>query len=67
MIRNKREYIDLATQKSGSIFTTTHLRHLSEQYFELFEKYERKQRQLVKEVVGIAGMCDEDGGYTSRC
>ncbi|OCF39837.1 DNA mismatch repair protein MSH2 [Kwoniella heveanensis CBS 569] len=54
LIRNKKGYIDLATQKSGTIFTTRRLKDLSEQYFDLQDKYERQQRHLVKEVVGIA-------------
>ncbi|WVN89665.1 uncharacterized protein L203_104895 [Cryptococcus depauperatus CBS 7841] len=54
LIRNKKEYIDLTTQKSGSIFTTKTLKELSEEYFRLQELYEKQQRHLVKEVVGIA-------------
>ncbi|WVR08513.1 hypothetical protein IAU60_005568 [Kwoniella sp. DSM 27419] len=54
LIRNKKGYIDLATQKSGSIFTTRHLKELSENYFDLQEAYEKQQRHLVKEVVKIA-------------
>ncbi|WRT70598.1 uncharacterized protein IL334_007596 [Kwoniella shivajii] len=53
-IRGKRGYIDLATQKSGTIFTTSRLKALSENYFELQASYEKKQRHLVKEVVGVA-------------
>lgn len=55
LIRNKKEYIDLATQKSGTIFTTKTLKALSEEYFRLQELYEKQQRHLVKEVVSIAG------------
>ncbi|OXG96130.1 DNA mismatch repair protein MSH2 [Cryptococcus neoformans A2-102-5] len=54
LIRNKKEYIDLATQKSGTIFTTKTLKALSEEYFRLQELYEKQQRHLVKEVVSIA-------------
>ncbi|WVQ70559.1 hypothetical protein IAR50_000078 [Cryptococcus sp. DSM 104548] len=54
LIRNKKEYIDLSTQKSGTIFTTKTLRGLSEEYFRLQELYEKQQRHLVKEVVAIA-------------
>jgi DNA mismatch repair protein MSH2 len=56
LIRNKKQYIDLATQKSGSIFTTAHLRKKSEEFSKLQEEYEKKQRELVKEVVSIAGV-----------
>lgn len=50
----KQGYIELATQKSGTIFTTTTLKDLSEDYFRLQEEYKEKQRFLVKEVVQIA-------------
>ena len=45
----------MATQKSGSIFTTARLRELSDNYFDAMREYERKQNKLVKEIVGIAG------------
>jgi DNA mismatch repair protein MSH2 len=48
-------YIDLATQKSGTIFTTRKLKKLSEEHTELTQLYEKTQRGLVKEVVAIAG------------
>jgi hypothetical protein len=54
--RNKKGYIDLTTQKSGSIFTTRVLRELSDQYLDLQKKYETLQNSLVKKVVEIAGM-----------
>lgn len=54
LIRNKKQYIELSTQKSGTIFTTETLRELSEQFSDLQEGYEQKQRHLVKEVVQIA-------------
>ncbi|GHJ90150.1 hypothetical protein NliqN6_6552 [Naganishia liquefaciens] len=47
-------YIDLATQKSGTIFTTRKLKKLSEEHTELTQLYEKTQRGLVKEVVAIA-------------
>ncbi|WVW80934.1 hypothetical protein I302_102925 [Kwoniella bestiolae CBS 10118] len=53
-LRGKKGYTELATQKSGTIFNTKHLKELSEEYFELQDKYEKTQRHLVKEVVGIA-------------
>ncbi|KAK4686325.1 DNA mismatch repair protein MSH2, partial [Tremellales sp. Uapishka_1] len=54
LIRNKRQYQELSTQKSGTIFTTSTLRQLSDEYSTLQESYEKTQRHLVKEVVGIA-------------
>ncbi|WVQ63233.1 uncharacterized protein L199_001384 [Kwoniella botswanensis] len=53
-LRGKKGYTELATQKSGTIFNTRHLKELSEAYFDLQGKYEKTQRHLVKEVVGIA-------------
>lgn len=56
LIRNNKKYIDLATQKSGSIFTTRHLRELSDEYSRLQGEYEKKQRGIVKDIVAIAGV-----------
>ncbi|ORX41090.1 muts domain V-domain-containing protein [Kockovaella imperatae] len=53
-IRGNKEYIDLSTQKSGSIFTTRTLRDLSDEYFKLQKEYNHRQRDLVVQVVGIA-------------
>ncbi len=47
----KKGYIDLAIQKSGSIFTTRLLKELSEEYTPLTDLYARDQSKLVKEVV----------------
>jgi DNA mismatch repair protein MSH2 len=63
LIRNKKQYIDLATQKSGSIFTTARLRELSDEFQRLQDEYEKKQRHLVKEVVSIA--CKRPVGVSS--
>lgn len=53
--KNKKEgYYELATQKSGTIFTTSTLRSLSDDYSRLQDEYKDKQRFLVKEVVDIA-------------
>ncbi|KAL7422721.1 MSH2 protein [Cryptotrichosporon argae] len=54
LLRNKKGYFDLATQKSGTIFTTSTLRQASEEYSRLQDEYERTQRHLVKEVVQVA-------------
>lgn len=50
----KDGYHELATQKSGTIFTTTILRQASDDFQRLQEEYKEKQRFLVKEVVQIA-------------
>ena len=54
-LKNKPKYIELAVQKSGTIFTTRALKGLSEEHHELTQQYEKQQRSLVKEVVAIAG------------
>jgi DNA mismatch repair ATPase MutS len=64
LIRNKKEYIDLTTQKSGSIFTTRTLRDLKDEYSTLQEDYEKAQRLLVKEVVDIA--CERSNHFENR-
>ncbi|KAI8818608.1 muts domain V-domain-containing protein [Fimicolochytrium jonesii] len=55
IIRNKREYIELATRKDGVYFTTSTLRRLSEEYAQLSAEYESTQSKLVKEVIEITG------------
>lgn len=54
LLRGKKQYIELATQKSGTIFTTKTLRDASDEYSRLQEEYEKTQRHLVREVVQIA-------------
>lgn len=54
-VQNKRAYIELSTQKSGTFFTTSDLKDLAEDYAEHTKVYETTQRGLVKEIVGIAG------------
>ncbi|GAA5811327.1 hypothetical protein MFLAVUS_004760 [Mucor flavus] len=54
-IRNKSEYIELNTQKAGTIFTTRRLKDAGERYQELSKSYEDRQRGLVKEVISIVG------------
>ena len=56
LIRNRKGYTELSTQKSGTIFTTSALRALSEQYEDLNKDYDKTQRHLVREVVQIACM-----------
>lgn len=52
-IRNKSEYIELATQKAGVLFTTSKLRELSNRFMSLSSEYEKQQGELVKELIGI--------------
>ena len=55
LLRGEKEYIEFTTQKSGTIFTTRHLRDLSDEFFSQNELYEKAQRQLVADIVNIAG------------
>jgi predicted aldo/keto reductase-like oxidoreductase len=54
-LKGKSKFIELAVQKSGTIFTTRTLKGLSEEHNDLTTQYEKQQRSLVKEVVAIAG------------
>lgn len=54
-IRNKSEYVELSTQKSGTFFTNSKLRDLSDSYREYSKNYEVKQKGLVKEIIEIVG------------
>ncbi|CAE6339462.1 unnamed protein product, partial [Rhizoctonia solani] len=53
-IHNKRQYNEISTQKAGTLFTTSTLRELANEYGSLSDQYNRAQSGLVKEVVGIA-------------
>lgn len=53
-IRQNNWCIELAVQKAGTIFTTERLKELSGEYLRLQGEYERKQKYLIKEVVGVA-------------
>ncbi|KAF8217826.1 DNA mismatch repair protein [Mycena galopus ATCC 62051] len=52
--KSETKYKELGMTKSGSFFTTNKLRSLAEDYRDYTEKYEKAQRNLVKEVVNIA-------------
>lgn len=54
-IRNKSEYVELTTQKSGTVFTTRRLKDASNRYADLSKDYDDKQGGLVKEVISIVG------------
>lgn len=52
-IRNKSDYIEYTTQKAGTYFTTNRMKELSAAWNELCHNYERRQSDLVKEVINI--------------
>lgn len=53
-INNKKEYIELSTQKTGVFFTTRKLKNLAVEYQETVNQYKAKQNRLVSEIVSIA-------------
>lgn len=53
-IRNKRQYQECQTLKSGVFFTTSKLLSIRREFDQLSENYNRAQSSLVTEVVGIA-------------
>ena len=56
-INNKKEYIELATQKTGVFFTTRKLKNHAVEYQETVNQYKAKQSRLVSEIVSIASEC----------
>lgn len=52
-IRNKSEYIEYGTQKAGTYFSTNRMKELSSTWNDLCQTYERRQSDLVKEVINI--------------
>ncbi|TPX41185.1 hypothetical protein SeMB42_g05681 [Synchytrium endobioticum] len=57
-IRDRKEYIELATQKAGVLFTTSTLRKLSQSFHELQGRYGTLQSNFVKDVVAcVATYC----------
>lgn len=56
-IHGNKKYTELSAQKAGSFFTTSALKEASMAFAESSEEYQREQSGLVKEIVGIAGVC----------
>lgn len=54
VIRNKKQYHEIATQKNGTYFTTTKLTDMRNEFERLNENYTRTQLGLVSEVVNVA-------------
>lgn len=53
-IRNKKQYQECSTQKSGVYFTTQKMQSLRREHDQLSENYNRTQSSLVNEVVSVA-------------
>ncbi|KAI8089690.1 muts domain V-domain-containing protein [Halteromyces radiatus] len=51
VLRNKPEFFEYATQKAGTYFTTSKLKHINEEWTELCNTYEKYQQGLVKQVI----------------
>ncbi|KAK1923021.1 putative DNA mismatch repair protein MSH2 [Papiliotrema laurentii] len=54
LLRGNKDYIELSTQKSGTIFTTRNLKRYSETFEDLTKQYIRESNHLVREIVKIA-------------
>lgn len=54
VIRNKKQYQEISTQKNGVYFTTTKLAEMRREFDQLSENYNRTQSGLVSEVVNVA-------------
>lgn len=54
VIRNKKEYQEIATQKAGTYFTCSKLRDLNNEFQKLTENYSRTQLGLAGEVINVA-------------
>ncbi|CAO3586126.1 unnamed protein product [Absidia cylindrospora] len=58
VLRNKPGYIEYATQKAGTYFTTAKLKDINTQWTELCSEYERHQKGLVKQIIDtVATYC----------
>ena len=55
-IRNKPEFIEYSTQKNGAYFATSRMKELGNLWSDLSKRYDRRQSDLVKEVITIVGM-----------
>ena len=53
-IRNKKQYLEISTQKNGVYFTTQALQALRRDHDQLSNSYNRTQSSLVAEVVSVA-------------
>jgi len=53
-IRNKKQYLEAATQKNGVYFATSALLNMRREHQQLTENYNRTQSGLVSEVVNVA-------------
>jgi DNA mismatch repair protein MSH2 len=52
-LRSNSQYIELTTQKSGVLFTTAALKHLSQSYQSAQLEYAQAQKALVKEIIAV--------------
>lgn len=55
VLRNKPEFIEYATQKAGTYFTTVKLKDINESWSTLCNEYEKCQSSLVKQIIDSVG------------
>lgn len=53
VIRNKRQYEQLQTQKMGVFFTTTELKRLSAEYSDARAQYDKEQSAITREILSL--------------
>lgn len=55
VMRNKKDYQEISTQKAGVYFTTSNLTRMKREFEQLTETYNRTQTGLASEVINVAG------------
>lgn len=55
ILRESKSYETVATVKGGVRFTDKHLKQLNEDYMDVCKSYEDQQKNVVKEILKIAG------------
>lgn len=54
VLRNNSKYQQFQTVKAGTYFSTKELRNLAQEYLKLFDEYNSKQRELIREILSIS-------------
>lgn len=56
-LRHKKGYVIIDTKASGVRFQSTQLKNLNEQYLSFKKAYEEKQKEIVGQIIDVAGLC----------
>lgn len=57
VLRNKKQYTVLDSNKSGIRFRSVKLNDLNDEYIASRDKYTAEQKKVVTEIIEIAGLC----------